>query len=194
MLLGDALAVNVTRAAADATDRASYNRAELRMRRDVFVILDLLKEKFPEFRNASVVSSAVHAGIRESRRIVGLETVTGSDLLSGKVPECPVARCAHPMDIHIPGGNGQRLIPLEKPAYIPHTALIPKNVSNLAAAGRCVSADREAFATLRVQATCMAMGESAGLLAALANKHSCAMESVPSQELKAAIAEKCVVL
>jgi len=194
VLLGDALAVNVTRAAADATDRASYNRAELRMRRDVFVILDLLKEKFPEFRNASVVSSAVHAGIRESRRIVGLETVTGSDLLSGKVPECPVARCAHPMDIHIPGGNGQRLIPLEKPAYIPHTALIPKNVSNLAAAGRCVSADREAFATLRVQATCMAMGESAGLLAALANKHSCAMESVPSQELKAAIAEKCVVL
>ena len=42
VLLGDALAVNVTRAAADATDRASYNRAELRMRRDVFVILDLL--------------------------------------------------------------------------------------------------------------------------------------------------------
>ena len=67
-------------------------------------------------------------------------------------------------------------------------------VSNLAAAGRCVSADREAFATLRVQATCMAMGESAGLLAALANKHGCAMGKVPAQELKAAIAERHVVL
>ena len=44
--------------------------------------------------------------------------------------------------------------------------MIPRGFDNLLAAGRCVSADAAAYASLRVQATVMALGESAGVMAA----------------------------
>ena len=44
---------------------------------------------------------------------------------------------------------------------------MPRGVRHLLAAGRCISADAQAHATLRVQATVMAVGEAAGLMAAM---------------------------
>lgn len=166
LLKGDTLAVNVTRAAANAVDRAEFTAAELQLREDMFTILALLRQRFPEFRNCDIVSSGVNAGIRETRRILGLETVTGEDLLQGKVPACPAARCAHPMDIHSAKDSCQVLRRLNVPAYVPHTALIPVGTENLVAAGRCISADRNAYASIRVQATVMCIGEAAGIIAA----------------------------
>ena len=111
--------MNVTRAAADATDRASYNRAELRMRQGC------VRDSGPAEREIPGVPQCLRGcplrSMRASGRAAALWTGDRhrSDLLSGKVPEYPNGPCAHPMDIHIPGGNGRRLIPLEKPAYIP---------------------------------------------------------------------------
>ena len=53
---------------------------------------------------------------------------------------------------------------------IPLRALIPKNSNNLIVAGRCVSSDRLANSALRVQASCMAMGQAAAATAAIACK------------------------
>ena len=53
---------------------------------------------------------------------------------------------------------------------IPLRALVPKNSKNFMVAGRCVSSDRLANSALRVQASCMAMGQVAGATAALAAK------------------------
>lgn len=166
LVQGGGLAVNVTRIGGNATDRADLTRAELQLREDMFTIVALLKEAYPEFRNCSVVSSGVNAGIRETRRILGQYTLTGRDLLEGKEFACPVARCAHPMDIHKSDSSRQTLRKLEKPAYIPHTALLPQAMHNLIAAGRCISADREAYAALRVQGTLMSVGSAAGIMAA----------------------------
>ncbi|MCR4572174.1 MAG: FAD-dependent oxidoreductase, partial [Lentisphaeria bacterium] len=51
--------------------------------------------------------------------------------------------------------------------YIPFRCLLPESVSNLLVAGRPISADEDAFAGVRVQATCMETGEAAGLATAL---------------------------
>jgi len=48
--------------------------------------------------------------------------------------------------------------------------LITKGSRNLIVAGRCVSSDRLANSGLRVQASCMAMGQATGAAAALATK------------------------
>ena len=48
---------------------------------------------------------------------------------------------------------------------IPAGALIPQNSKNLLTAGRCISGDRHAFASYRIQATCMATGQAAGAIA-----------------------------
>ena len=189
MVQGGAVTVNVTRRSGDAANREALTRLECRLREDMFRIVALLRRQYPEFRHCSIVSSAVNAGIRESCRILGVDTVTGQDMLSGRSWPCPVARCAHPMDEHDPLSSGQRLRDFDTAAYVPHTALIPRNVRHLLAAGRCISADAKAHATLRVQATVMAIGEAAGLMAAML----CNEAFIDPAALKDAIRERGII-
>ena len=51
---------------------------------------------------------------------------------------------------------------------IPYRALIPREVTNLLTAGRCISTDREVQSSLRVMPACMITGAAAGAAAALA--------------------------
>ena len=168
MVQGGALAVNVTRCAADASRREEVTRAEKQLREDMFTIVALLKEKYPEFAHCSIVASGVYPGVRETARIRGVGMARGEDFLAGVVPPHPVAYCAHPMDMHRPGSSEQQLISLERPGCVLHDALIPLGVDNLLAAGRCICADAQAYASLRVQATLMAIGEASGSSAASA--------------------------
>lgn len=191
---GTALAVNVTRCEGDGADRRDMTRIECQLREDMFTIVALLKNRYPEFKNAAIVTSGVNAGIRETRRIDGVETVTGEFLQSGVQPACAVARCAHPMDIHRSDSARQQLIPLANAGYIPHQALIPKAVDNLIAAGRCISADAAAYASLRVQATLMAVGESAGLMAARILKDGNAVVDTDIKALNADIRCRGIIL
>ena len=46
---------------------------------------------------------------------------------------------------------------------------VSKNIKNLLAAGKCLSADKYAFAAVRVMPPCFAMGEAAGIAAAIAS-------------------------
>ena len=57
-------------------------------------------------------------------------------------------------------------IDLDKPAYVPYRALIAPEYPNLLVAGRCISTDRQALASLRVMASCMGTGQAAGAAAA----------------------------
>ncbi|MBP5270058.1 MAG: FAD-dependent oxidoreductase [Clostridia bacterium] len=175
---GDLVAVNVTRAGCDALDNREYGVAEERLRRDMWKIVGLLRAKYREFENCSIVSSAHSAGIRETRRILGKYTFTGDDLLSGRKLPCPVAVCAHPVDIHLASGAGQKLIRLETPAALPYDSMVFDNCPNVIVAGRCVSADPVAFASLRVQGTCMTVGEAAGAAAVYSIR-----TGVPANEL-----------
>lgn len=190
LLTGDALTVNVTRADADATDRASLAEAERRLRKDMFSIVSLLREKYDEFADCELVASAVNVGVRESRHIKGVCTMTLGDVLKGTVPECPVAHCAHPMDIHSSKDAGQTLTRLTGDCYVPHGAMVSAGFDNLIAAGRCISAEREPFASLRVQATVMSIGEAAGIMAALHCDSGAAVYSLPVGELRARIDER----
>ena len=194
LVKGNGIAVNVTRTAGNGADREDLTRAEMQLREDMFTIVDLLQQKYPEFRNCSIVNSGVNAGIRETRQIQGIYTVTGNDLVRGSLFSCPVARCAHPMDIHNAASSRQTLVRLEKPAYVPHTALIPQGVDNLIVAGRCISADREALASIRVQGTLMSIGEGAGILGALACQNDCPVSRIPEEKIQDTLQTRGLVL
>lgn len=194
LVYGGGIAVNVTRSAGDGADRESMTRAELQLREDMFTIVSLLKERYLEFRNCSIVSSGVNAGIRETCRIRGLHTLTEDDLQQNRHFACPVGKCTHPVDIHKAGSSQQTLLRLEHAPQIPHTALIPQDCRNLIAAGRCISADRTAFASLRVQGTLMSIGESAGVLAALACRGGCSVADVPEGTLLRELENRQLVL
>lgn len=171
--MGEGLvAVNLTRTAGNGTDRESLTKAEAKMREAAFRMIELLRAHYPEFANCSIVSTAIQAGIRETRHITALHTLKGHELLSNKGFEDSIACCAHPIDIHSAIDNSQTLVHLSAPGHIPYRSLVPAEYENLLAAGRCISADREAYASIRVQGTMMAVGEAAGIAAALCCKTS----------------------
>lgn len=193
MVQGGCVTVNVTRRAADAADRADMARVECLLREDMHRIVSILRRDFAEFRHCAVVTSGVSAGVRETARILGVETVTGEDMLAGRVWDCPVARCAHPMDRHSAASSAQTLQYFDTAAYVPHTAMIPRGFDNLLAAGRCVSADAAAYASLRVQATVMALGESAGLMAAQHIAQGVPMAALDPARLREAVRARKII-
>ena len=179
------VAVNMTRTAADACDNRDYTAAECRLREDVYRMADVLRNNFAEFKNCYVASVAAQAGIRETRRIKGVHTMTAEEYMSGYRYEDSISRGAHPIDIHATKGSSQVTHFLEQAAYVPYRALIAQNYPNLIVAGRCLSADRKAFASMRVQASCMGTGQAAGVAAAMAAKCSCDVQNVDVEALVA---------
>ena len=182
-LVEGCITVNMTRSPMNATDSADYQKAEARMRKDVFRLVELMKEHVAEFKNCSLASVATVAGIRESRRIRGVHVLSGREyVVAHKFPDS-VARSAHAVDIHLPGNDGQKLIFPEDAGFIPYRSLITPTHPNLLAAGRCISADGEAFAAIRVQAPCMETGQAAGFAAALCLKDGRAVQDVDVTDL-----------
>ena len=132
----------------------------------IFTFTRILKENFAEFADCYVSSTAPQAGVRESRRICGVHTVTADEYVNAYRYEDSISRGIHPIDIHASKGTHQPRIALDKPAYVPYRALIAPNYPNLLVAGRCLSAARQALASLRVMASCMGTGQAAGVAAA----------------------------
>lgn len=194
LVKGDSLAVNITRAEVDATDRKAFTEAEYQLRQDMFALVEALRARFDEFKNCEIVTSGVNAGIRETRNIKGVYTMNLKDFASGRTFECPVAHCAHPMDIHAAKGAGQSLTSINTSCYVPYEATVTEKIENLVVAGRCISAEREPFASVRVQATAMSIGECAGLVAKLYCDTGLAVSKLPKDRLKELIdARGCVL-
>jgi hypothetical protein len=61
--------------------------------------------------------------------------------------------------------------------------------ANLLVAGRCLSADKKAFASLRVQASCMDMGQAAGTAAAMAAISRLSVQEVDTEMLVSKLRE-----
>lgn len=177
------VAVNITRASADATDTGSFAAAECRLRENIFKFARVLRENFAEFRDSYVASTAPQAGIRESRRIVGVHTVTAEEYLAGIRYDDSVSRGAHQIDMHSARGTGQTLVKLRQAAYVPYRALVAPGFHNLIVAGRCISADRKALASLRVQASCMGIGQAAGVAAAQSLREGVAVQDIDTSAL-----------
>lgn len=188
------VAVNITRTAADSTDNRDFTRAECRLREDIFKFVDILRSSFPEFKDCYVSSSAPQAGIRESRRILGVHTVTGEEYVSAFRYPDSISRGAHPIDMHASKGSGQVRIDLEQPAFVPYRALVAEEFPNLLVAGRCISTDRRALASLRVQASCMGTGQAAGVAAAQSLSEGKPVQDIDTDRLVATLKSLGAVL
>ena len=161
------VSVNATRAeATDVTDPIEIAEATARMRREIPVIIDVMRAADSAFRNAWLAETAAVSGFRECREIKALHRVTAAEFASGEDVPDAIALAAHPMDRHIAGSIGQSLTFLERPGVIPLSALVSAKCPNLLAAGGLVAAEAAPFASMRVQAQCMATGQAAGVAAA----------------------------
>ena len=67
---------------------------------------------------------------------------------------------------------------------IPYGALVPKNVENVLAAGRCISGDRLMSDLIRVIPNCFITGHAAGAAGALASQDGCPVREVEVPKLQ----------
>jgi FAD-dependent oxidoreductase family protein len=141
--------------------------AEQEGRRRALAVAAFLRT-MPAFAKAFVSHVAAQVGVRESRRVVGRYQLTREDVLTARRFDDAVARAAWPIELWEEGRLGATYEYLEdgQTYDIPLRSLQARDVRDLFAAGRCMSATREALGSARVIGTCLATGEAAGKAAA----------------------------
>ena len=164
---------------ADSSTAATLTRANLDGRQS---ILELVREQKGKARLLHMQTETAH---RESWRILGETVITVDDYRAGRVYEDAICYAFYPVDLHT--ADGVKPDPLDRGIVptIPLRALVPRGSRNLMAAGRCISSDRLANSGLRVQASCMAMGQAAGATAALAAAQDTTPLAVPLDTIRA---------
>lgn len=134
-------------------------------------------------------------GKRESRRYVGLTTITQNDVEAGGNYPDTVAYAGWTMDDHFPAGfyytAGYPTIfhPAPSPWGIPLRALISENIGNLCFAGRNISVTHTALSSSRVMATCAILGQAIGTASALASAKDVAVRDVNIDLLRKTLAD-----
>ena len=153
----------------DPTDPVSVTNAEIIAREQVFEMMELLKE-IPGYEKAFLQSTALQIGIRESRMVEGLYTLTVEDLKGLARFDDAIAVANYDIDIHNPEGAGTSHYYFAPGDWyqIPYRCLVPKGFSNLLVAGRCISSTHEAQASYRIMPYCAELGQAAGAAVAVA--------------------------
>jgi hypothetical protein len=168
---------------ADSSTSVTKTQANVGGRKSLLRLLRFVRT-LPGCEQARIAAMAPETGIRETYRIVGQTQITHADYTSGRRFDDAVCYSFYPIDLH--DENGVAPKPLESGVVptVPLGALVPRGSRNLLAAGRSVSSDRLANSALRVQASCMAMGQAAGAAAALAARRNLSPHEVPLDDLR----------
>ena len=162
------------------TDAFDLTKAEIEAREQVFELFNFIKENIDGFQNCSLIMTAPAIGVRESRMIDGEYLLTGEDLISCKRFEDSIAAGNYDIDIHNPEGSGtsHHYFPDGQYYTIPYRSLVPKNVDNLLVAGRCISVNHEAQASIRIMPIVCCIGEAAGTAVGIAAKEGSVINQV----------------
>ncbi len=168
----------------DQFDAEAVTKAEVSQRQQIKAIIAFLRKHIPACRNVELVETAAEIGIREGRRVLGEYILKKEDILSARVFEDAICYCANSIDIHC--RNTVAYTPTREDIIytIPYRSLVVKEADNVLVAGRCLSAEREAMAAVRVMSPCVAMGEAAGLAASIAVREGLAARDVPYSVLR----------
>lgn len=164
----------------EPTDPWDYSKAEFVGRKQCRELEIFLKKYVPGFENSLTVSTGPTVGIRSSRQVIGMYTLTLEDLLEKKRFSDTIAHCGYPVDIHSPDGEGtESNTPQWGDVYnIPYSILVTPELDNLLVSGRAVSATFEAQSAIRTTPTVGAIGHAVGVAASMA-----AIENVSVKEV-----------
>lgn len=124
----------------------------------------------PAFANSGDIIVSTQLGVREGRRILGDYLLTAEDCLAEARYDDMVAACGYFVDIHDPDTGISTLTEIPNSGYyhIPYRSLCTQGLENLLVGSRCISGTHEAHASYRVMSSVSAIGQAAGVAAALA--------------------------
>lgn len=175
------------------TDVREVTAATLRARAELHRLINGLHSLGGVWKNIRIVATAEQIGVREGRRLAGLYQINAEDLREGRRHPDGICRATFSIDVH--ATNPQKEKGIEKASFrakpydIPLRALIARDVQGLLMAGRLISGDFIAHSSYRVTGNAAAMGEAAGVAAALAARDNRLPQDVPWDELKIRLPE-----
>ena len=156
-------------------------------RKQVISSMEVLSKYINGFEDAYLMDSAPSIGLRETRRAVGEYVLKQDDVLNNARFDDAIARCGHPIEVHDPekgvlythlkGGDGSWY-------NVPYRSIVVKDIDNLFAIGRCLSAEFYAQASARVTGTAMAMGQASATATKIAIDKELIAKNVPIKELQ----------
>jgi hypothetical protein len=139
-----------------------------------------------------LMAQSAQIGVRESRRIHGLYTVTQEDLVRGARFEDAVCRLSFNVDVHALDPKKSKGVEARavatQPYDVPLRALIARDAPNLMMAGRCISGDFIAHSSYRISGDAAVLGEAAGIAAAAAIRLGVDPSDVPFADVKSELA------
>ena len=170
----------------DGTDPVAVGAATQEGRRRCRQLAQFLRSDVPGFENAHMSMLSPTVGVRETRKLQGIYRLKGEDLARATKFEDGVVDCDNPIDdVMRAEGEMTHDAAISSGQYytIPFRSLVPEKVTNLMFAGRILSADPAAFASVRGMPQCMAMGQATGTAAALALRSGATVQEVSREEL-----------
>jgi hypothetical protein len=179
----------------DSTDERSITRALLWARKSLLEYERYYKEYLKGFEQMELVATASQLGCRESRRILGDYVLNLADFKSRAVFPDEIGRYSYPVDIHAAkpdlASYKRSAEDFKKLRYgkgesygIPYRCLVPRKLTNVLVAGRCVSTDRYMQGSIRVMPGCFITGQAIGVAAAICAQQGCDTRGVPVGELQ----------
>lgn len=185
----------------DGTDERSLTKALVEGRRQAVEYERYLRKylKNDGCANARLVATADLVGIRASRRIVGDYVLSLDDYMRRASFADEIGRYAYVIDVHPTKSESQNMTAVSRflnrytgnLAYgtgdsygIPYRSLIPKGLSNVLVAGRCISCDHYVQGSVRVTPCCYITGQAVGLAAALALPSRGEVRTVRASDLR----------
>ncbi len=155
------------------------------------------------FGNAYLVMTGAMMGIRETRRIVGDYELTLGDYIARRSFPDEICRNSYFIDVHWAKEEAAAINYNNKDWEarcmhygkgeshgIPYRCLVPKGLENALVAGRSISCEQIVQGSVRVMPVCLAMGEAAGIAAALAaRKHEGRVREVSVDFLRTRLKE-----
>jgi hypothetical protein len=171
--------VNVTQVAnaqgraVDATDALQLSAGEVEGRRQVIEYLHFLRAEVPGFEGAELIDVGTQLGVRETRRVRGVYSLSGDDVLNGARFADGIGLNAWPIERHA-SGRVDWAFPRDANNtfnQLPWRMLVPLRADNLLVAGRCASMEHEGQSAARASGACFVMGQAAGTAAALMLRH-----------------------
>lgn len=143
-----------------------FTEAEVQGRRQVRAYAEFFRGNVAGCERAFVNDTGVQVGVRQTRQVRGMETLSNDDVTQARKTSSGIARSPWPIELH--AGDRPKLVWIFHDFYeIPYGCFVPSRGEGVLATGRCLSAEHEAMASARVTGPCFGYGQAVGLAASI---------------------------
>lgn len=170
----------------NCADARELTESEIDVRLAVYDDLEQKKREHPDLEGAEVIDTGTLIGVRQTRFFEGEYKLTGEDVLEGHRFDDSIAMAANPVINYY----GYRRFLTHEGYQIPYRCLVPKKAENLLVVGRCMSSDQIAFESWRAMAHVLALGEAAGVAAAVSTQDGVNVRNVDVAKVQRLLVEQ----